>query len=131
MAGCTFRRRTRKTTGVTSDTIRCDMSACQRKARLVMVKIIICTARRMTSQTCGTIVSITIYTNMLIIGFRIGVAGYTSEFCIIRRIGVAINTLAPFPVMCSAVNGEIISIMIHIICRCPAGISGMAFRTTG
>ena len=49
---------------------------------------------------------------MLIIRLRICVATNTAYFCIVIWVGVTLNTLAPFPIMRTAINWKILTVMI-------------------
>lgn len=94
-----------------------------------MVKISIAVACRVTGKTSRTVVGIPPYAVVLIVRFGVGMASSTSEFCIIRRIGMALRALVPFSFVGTAVNGEISRIVLNKRSGHPAGVSGMTFYT--
>lgn len=90
-----------------------------------MVKTIRCTAGGVASQAGQTVVAITVDAIVLVVGFRVGMAGSACKFGVIRGVGVAIGAGAPFAVVFPAVYREILCIMIK-----SRGRPG-AFRMTG
>lgn len=77
---------------VTLDAICGKVRSGQGKIGCVVVKDIVRIPGRVAGQTSGTFIGITSYAVVLLVSFRIGVAGDASEFRIICRIGVTINT---------------------------------------
>lgn len=65
------------------------------------------------------------------IRFGIHVAGRTRKLGIVGRIGMAVRTGGPFPLMLSGIDGEICGIMVLEGGRHPTRICGMAGCTIG
>ncbi len=82
------------------------------KVGCVVIKCPICTSRGMTGQTCWTVISIARHTIVLIIRFRIGMAGDTCKLSKITRRCMTINTITPLAIVCPAKNWKIEVIMI-------------------
>ena len=78
-----------------------------------MVKYNACTTRRMAGKAHVIAVRKPVYTIVLVVGFRVGMAIYTGIFCIIGRIGMTIHTLRPFHFVFSTINREILRIMVE------------------
>lgn len=110
---------------MTVNTVRCKVRARQRETRHVVVKTIRCASGWVTGQTSRTVVRIPVYPVVAIVRFRVGVAGGTGEFSVVRRVGVAIHTGIPFAVVLSAVNREVLRIVVK-----SGGCPG-TFRMTG
>ena len=72
----------------------------------------------MTSQTSRTVVYISTYIFVFVIGLRVGVARQTSENRIIVGIGMTICAGCPFPLMFATVYREVQAIVVKC-CRCP------------
>ena len=86
-----------------------------------MVKSIVGIPGRVAGETGRAVISITADAIVLIIGFRIGMAGSTGDYGIIGRIGMTIHTGIPFAIMRPAVNREILGIVVEIG-RFPGGL---------
>ena len=78
----------------------------------VVIKNMIAIARGVTGKTSIALIYIPTYSIVFIVCFRVGMAGGTGEFSVIRRIGMTICTLTPLAVVCAAVYREILSIVI-------------------
>ena len=107
-----------KTVGVTTKTIYGVMCPGKWKRSGIMVKCFVSITRRMTCQTRSAVVSISCNTIMLFLCFSTYVTGDTGEFTEVSWCRVAIHTCGPFSFMCSAVDREILSVMIKGG-RCP------------
>lgn len=68
----------------------------------------------MTGQTKCTVIRISSYSLVLVIRFRVGVASDAGENRKIIGVGVTIHALIPNPLVISAINWEILCIMIEI-----------------
>ena len=95
--------------------------------RLAVVKNIVRTPGRVTGKTSRTVVRITIYPIVVIVRFRIGMAGRAGKFCIVRRIGMAVLAQIPRPLVLAAVYREIIGIVLTVFRRHPINIRRVAF----
>ena len=100
----------------------------QRETGVVVIKSGIAVAGWVTSQASRTVVRIAIDTGVLIVGFRVEVAGDAGKFRIIGRVGMAIDTLIPLSLVGAAVNREIGGIVLQVGGRCPIRIGGVALR---
>ena len=83
------------------------------ESRVVVVEIVIRRTGRVAGQTRRTVVNITRYPLVVIIRFRIGMTHRATEIRKIVGIGMAINALTPFPFVLTAVNREILRIVIE------------------
>lgn len=101
----------------------------QRELSLIMVKCIVFTPRWMAGKAGRTAVRIPVYAIVMVVCFRIGMAGDTGKFCIIRWVGMAVGTLIPLPFVRTAVYGEIVDVVLCVFRRHPVQIRGMAFYT--
>ena len=109
----TFCGRTRISTGMTLEAICTGMGSGEGERGHTVIEDIICTACRMTGQARGAVVGITGNAIVIIVGFRIHVAGDAGEFRIVCRIGMAIDTGAPFAIVLAAENGEVLPVVIE------------------
>ena len=105
-------RRTRIPCSVTFHTIGCQVFARQGETRRVVVKNNICISRGVAGQTSRAIVGIAVYTVVIIISLRVCVAGCTGIFSIVGWVGMAIRTSTPFSIVLSAVNGEVLRVVV-------------------
>lgn len=94
-----------------------------------MIKNQVGIAVGVTSQACRAIVRIPTYAVVFVVGFRIGMAGDTSKFSVIRRVGMAIHTLIPFSFVLTAINWEILCVVVKR--RRHPGIFSVAIRAIG
>lgn len=105
----------------------CQVRPRQRKTGIVVVKSIVAAAGRVTSQTSRVVVSISVDAIVLIVRFRIRMAGRTAEFHKIARVGMAIYTSVPFAIVRTTVNGEVLVVVVQRGRR--PGIFAVAGRT--
>lgn len=103
---------------MTCNTIRGGMCPGQREACVVVVESIVGIPGRMTGKTRRAVVRVPRHSVVIIIRFRIYVAGGAGEFGIIGRIGVAVHTLVPFTQVLPTVDGKVLAIMVKRR-RCP------------
>ena len=94
------------------------MCPCEWEISRVVVKNDIGVTSGMASQTGIAVVNVSPYANVLVVGFRVGMAGDAGEFGIIGWVRMAIGASAPLPVVFPTVNGEILDIMVKCR-RCP------------
>jgi hypothetical protein len=127
MAGGAIRWCALVTRRMAIDTIKRCMCSRQRECRAVVVENQVSITRRVTSQTGGAVERVAIHTIVLVVCLGVGMAGDASEDRIIRRVRVAINTLTPFSLVLTTVNGEILAIVVKG--RWHPGIFIMAART--
>lgn len=113
MAGVACRWGSAESSGMTFQAIGGQMSTCQGKTGLIVIKDIVSTARWMASQTSRTRVDITQSALMLVIRFGIKMAGQTSEIGILGRIVVAIGAGHPFTFVLATVNRKVLTVMIE------------------
>ena len=92
---------------------------------LAVVKNIVRTPGRVTRKTSRTVVRITIHPIVVIVRFRVDMAGRAGKFRIVRRIGVAVLTQIPGPLVLAAVYREIIGIVLTVFRRHPIDIRGV------
>ena len=92
----------------------CQVHSRQREIRGVMIEGTSSVACRVAGKTGRAVVRISVYANVLIVRFRVLMAGYAGKFCEIRRIGMAIGTLIPFTFVRAAVYREVRRIVIGI-----------------
>ena len=116
-------------TGVAIDTIRILVGTVERKGSLIVVKIFECIARRMTGQAGVVFVGIPTDALVAVVGLGVGVAVGTTEFRKICRVGMAIRTGRPYPVVCPRIDGEMLGVVARKVRRHPIGRGGMASRT--
>ena len=69
---------------------------------------------RVAGQTGCAVVRIAVYSLVFFVRFRIGMAVRTGHFGIVGRIAVTIGALIPFTLMISAVDREVLGIVIEI-----------------
>ena len=84
----------------------------QREGRCIVVKNIGGIAGRVAGQASRAVVRVAAYASVFIVRLRVCMAGRASEFSIVRRVRVAFQALAPFPIVRPAVNGEILRIVV-------------------
>lgn len=94
-------------------TIRTGMCSGQRECGQTVIKHIICTARGMTGQARGAVVGVAGHAIVVIVRFRIHVAGDTGKLGIVCRVGMTIDAGSPFALMFATENGEVLSVMIE------------------
>ena len=116
---------------MTFHTIGLQVCTSQRKTGCIVVKSSTCIAGRVTGQTSGIFIHITIYTAVSVVGFRVDVANNTRVFSIVRWICVAFRALRPLPLVLAAVNGEISAIVCRKSRGHPIGIGGMTSSAVG
>ena len=115
MTSCTLCRRTCITRSVTIHTIGGKVRSRQGKTRRIVVKNNVRSTSGVTSQTSRTVVRIAVYTAVIVVCLWVCVASCTRIFRVVRWIGMAIRTGAPFAIVFSAVYGKILGIMVK--CR--------------
>ncbi len=103
------------------------MRSRQWKVCRIVIEGITRISRRVAGQTGRAIIRIAIHTQVLLIRLRVRMTGYAGEFRIIIRIGVAIHTGIPLPLVLPAIDREVLAIVIKG-CRLP-GILAMTART--
>ena len=84
-----------------------------------MVKGSLAFSRRVACQARGVFIIISANSCVLLIRFRIRVAGYTSVDRVVTCIGVAICALAPLSLVGSTLDREELNIVICVLCRDP------------
>ena len=94
-------------------TIGCSVTSRQWECSHIVVKVYGFTTGRVTSQTCGAIIDVSIDSIMILVGFTAGVTRDTGKYGIVSRRGMAVNTLIPFSLMLPAINREILIVMIE------------------
>lgn len=82
------------------------------KGSIVMIKGIIGITSRMAGKTGCTIIVVSRNTIVLIIRFRIHMAGGAGKLGIVGRVDMAVCTLIPFALVLAAVDREILSVVI-------------------
>ena len=112
MAGGTIRGGARKSRCMTIQATGSQVSPRQCKGGGVVVENIVPIPGGVAGQTCIALVNIPSDTCMRIVGLRICVTAGTGEQRIISRVGMAVETLAPFPLVSAAVDGEMLSIVV-------------------
>ena len=112
MASRALRRGTLESTGMAFQAIGAYMSSREREVGAIMVKHIISVARRVAGKAGIALIYIPSYPIVLIVRFRIGMAGGAGKFSVIRGVRMAVRTLAPLTVMCPTVYREIQAIVI-------------------
>lgn len=80
----------------------------------IVIKPTLPFTRRVTSKTSITIVLIPPDSRVLVVRFRVGMAGRARKLRKIVRVVVALRTLAPFAVVRPRVNREILRIVVKI-----------------
>jgi hypothetical protein len=100
---------------MTADAINISMAIGEDKASGIMVENQVCISCRVAGKTRRTLINITRYILMFLIGFRIGVAVGTRKYSIIARVGMTISALVPFPLVFPGINREVLVVMIK--CR--------------
>lgn len=129
MAGCAIRRRTGISRGMTGRAGRCYMRTGQGETGFAVIEPIVSFPCRVAGQTGRTAVRIAVHAIVVIISFRIGVAGGTGKFRVIRRIGMAIQALLPFTLVFPAVDREKIRVVLGVFRRHPVQIRRVALYT--
>ena len=97
---------------VTFDAFQCGMPASQRECRAVMVENEIRITRRVASKTCRAAVRIAVHAVVFVVGLWVGAAGSASEFRIIGRNGMAVNTFIPFAFVFSTINRKVLPVVV-------------------
>ena len=95
-------------------TISREVGSLKREVGRIVIESIISITGGVAGKTGRTVVSITSNTIVLIIGFRIGMTGCTSDYSIIGRIGMTIHTGIPFALVRTAINREILCVVVKI-----------------
>lgn len=113
--------------GVTLVTTRGNVRPGQWKIGGIVVKRPRSITCRVASQAGRAVVGISADAIVLVIGLRVGMAGGTGKFSVIGRVGMALGTLIPLPLVLAAVNGEILPVVVKG--RRRPGRFGMATRT--
>ena len=67
----------------------------------------------MTGQASRAVEYVSADSFVLVVSFRVGVAGCTGVFGVIGGVRMAIHTSAPFPVVRPAVNREILPVVVE------------------
>ena len=88
------------------------MPARQGECRAVMVENEIRITRRVASKTSRTAIGISVHAVVFVVGLWVGVAGSASEFRIIGRIGMAVNTFIPFAFVFSTINRKVLPVVV-------------------
>ena len=122
VAVCTVGRCPRKPRGVALHTICPQMCSCERESSRIVVKNQVSITRRVTGQTSSIIVNIAIHILMILIGLRIGVTAHTGKLRVVVGVGMAVRTLIPFTLVRSAIDREILTVMVKIS-RCPGSLA--------
>lgn len=89
-----------------------EVRAGQWKIGRIVVKDIGRVSRWVTGQTSRALIDIPPDAVVIVIGFRVGMAGSAGKFCVIARICMTIHTSTPLPVVCTAVNREVLPVMV-------------------
>jgi len=97
----------------------------------VVIKYALCTTRGVTGQAGGAFVDVSIYVIVFLVCFGVLVAYRTAEYRKIGWIGMTIHALIPFTLVLTAVNGEIIGIVLRKRSGHPSGVGGVAGGTIG
>lgn len=116
---------------MTLQTTRGGMRAGQRKLGHVVVKNQVCIAGRVTGQAGRAFVHVSIYIIVFLVCFGVLVAYRAAEYRKIGWIGMAIHALIPFTLVLTAVNGEVIGIVLRKRSGHPAWVGGVAGGTIG
>lgn len=124
VAGLTIRWRALISVGVTSNTICGLMRPGQWEVGVVVIKRTSTVPGWVTSQTGGGVIDISADAIVLIICFRVDVAVRAGDDGPHTNSGMAICTLAPYAIMFTTIDREILFIMIEA-CRDP-GVFSMA-----
>lgn len=112
VTGRTLRRRTRITARMTVQTIRRKVRPGERESGGIVVKNIIRIARRMAGETGSAVVIIPWHPVVLIVRFRVSMAGGAGKFRVIRWVRVAIHAGIPLAIVLSTVNRKILYIVV-------------------
>ncbi len=94
------------------NTICRQVRACQRETGVVVIKCITCVPGGVAGEASGAVVYISVNPVVLIICFRVGMAGRAGELRKVGRVGMAIEALIPFSLMFTTVNWEILTIVV-------------------
>ena len=108
-----IRRRPDITSRVTGHAFRCKVRACEGKICRIVVKNHVCIAGWVTGKAGRAVENVSADSFVLVVRFRIGVAGRAGENGIIRQVGVAICAGIPLPVVLAAVNREMHPIVVE------------------
>ena len=115
--------------GMTGRAGRADVRAGQGEVGFAVIEPVVSLAGRMAGQAGGTVVGIAVHAIVVVIRFRVGMAGDAGKFGVIRRIRMAVQALLPFSLVLPAVNREIVGIVLGVFCRHPVRIGRMALDT--
>lgn len=94
------------------DAIHRGMCTSQWKAGIVMIKGIIGITGRMAGKTGGAVIRVSGYTHVVIVRFRIHMAGGAGKLGIVGRVGMAVYTLIPFALVLATVDRKVFHVMI-------------------
>ena len=94
------------------DTVRGRVCSGQWESGIVVIEGVVRIPCRVAGKTGRAVVGIPRYTHVVIIRFRIHVAGGTGKLHVVSWIGVAIHALIPFTQVFSTVDREVVHIMI-------------------
>lgn len=98
---------------MTLQTVGVGMRSRQWEGGHTVIKGIISISCGVTGQTGSAVIGVSRNTIVVIIGFRIHVAGDAGKLCIVGRIGMTVDTGIPFAFVFATVDGEIRAIMIE------------------
>ena len=94
------------------DTIRRRVCPGQWESGIVVIEGVVGITGGVAGKTGRAVVGIPRHTHVVIIRFRIHVAGGTSKLGIVGRVGMTVDALVPFAQVFSTVNGEVLTIMV-------------------
>ena len=80
---------------------------------MVVVEVVFGISCGVASEACSTFVYIARYAIVVVVGFGIGVASGASYLGVVVGVGMTIHASIPFTLMCPAVNGEVLCIVIE------------------
>lgn len=109
-------------TGMTIYTIDRQVCPGQREIRVLMVKGSLAVPGRVTGKTRCIFIDIAIHPAVLVVGLRIGVTCDTGIDAVIRWVGVAFRAFIPNALVSSAIDREILIVVLCIISRHPGGL---------
>lgn len=111
VTGRTIRWRPRKTVRVAVDALGRLVRPVEREIRCVVVKRCVRIPRWVAGQTGRAIINIPVHARMLVIRFRVRMAGRAGELPKIRRVLMAFNTLRPLVFMFPRINWEKLAVV--------------------
>lgn len=112
MTGRAFGRGAGITVGVTFDAIGGQVSPGQREGREAVIEAVVGTAVRMAGQAGRAVVDIAVDPFVVVIGFRIDVAGDAGKLRETRTVRVTVDAFHPFALVRAAIDREIVAIML-------------------